>query len=181
MVDGLVERNLLDRLADIVRSGSFSEVLHPDMNDDAEQVPSSAIASDAFELVLNDSQIFAMVEEITGCRSIGCFIGRVYRFMPGSGHSYSWHSDNVDSRMVGMSLNLSEQRFDGGQLEIRDRGNPGSVAVVQNLRFGRAVLFPIGERFEHRVTPVTGNIPRTAFAGWFCAEPQFSERISRIE
>jgi hypothetical protein len=54
---------------------------------------------------------------------------------------------------------------------------------VANTGAGDAVLFRIAERLEHRVTSLRGDVPRTAYAGWFLREPRFAdvlkERIGR--
>ena len=47
--------------------------------------------------------------------------------------------------------------------------NAGSV----NPGVGDALMFRIAPQYEHRIADVTGQEPRTAFAGWFCSEPEY--------
>src|SRR5262245_26215354 len=70
-------------------------------------LPDEAPAVALLHLVLNDPKLFGLVEAITGCPSIGCFTGRVYRMVPGAGHYDDWHTDALGSRLVGLSVNVS--------------------------------------------------------------------------
>jgi 2OG-Fe(II) oxygenase superfamily len=115
----------------------------------------------------NDPALFEFVRAITGCDRIGSFAGRIYRMLPASEHEGRWHDDNIDDRMVAMSLNLSPSPFAGGVLEIRDRHSRRILQRVANNGPGDALLFRVGPSLEHRVTPVNGEVPKTAYAGWF--------------
>lgn len=125
--------------------------------------------------LMNDERLFAAIEKITGCGRIRSFTGRLYRFSSGDAHYDSWHDDLGNHRRVGVSINLSRGKYAGGIFQIR-RGSK-ILHEVQNHGFGDAVLFQLGNRLKHRVTPVTGRIPRVAFAGWFCARPSFLDLI----
>ncbi|HXD16475.1 MAG TPA: 2OG-Fe(II) oxygenase [Vicinamibacterales bacterium] len=124
-------------------------------------------------LLLNDQHLFDVIQQITGCARIGSFLGRVYRMCGGGGHYDSWHSDTGANRLIGISVNLSEQAFEGGRFELRKRGSDTLLWAVANTGPGDAILFRIADDLEHRVTAVEGHAPKTALAGWFQSHPDF--------
>ncbi len=75
--------------------------------------------------------------------------------------------------MVAMSINLSPEPYQGGFLQIRDRTSKKILHEIANVGSGDAVLFRISNLFQHRVRPVKGNVPKTAYAGWFRSKPDF--------
>ncbi len=150
-----------------------------------ERIPASAWSSAwrldrpraRLQLLFNDAALFDVVGRITGCAGLRCFDGRVYRLQSEAGHYDSWHSDAGKNRCVAVSVNLSPQPYDGGRLEIRHASSTAADYVVSPAPFGSAVMFRISPALRHRVTPVTGTQPRTAFAGWFCTEPAFEDGL----
>src|SRR5215207_9689618 len=56
--------------------------------------------------LVNDPALFDVIRRITCCPRIGCFTGRVYRMVPGEGDYDTWHSDDIQQRLIGMSINL---------------------------------------------------------------------------
>jgi hypothetical protein len=124
----------------------------------------------------NDPQIFALVEHLTGCDPIGSFIGRVYR-RSADGHFDDWHADTVEDRQIGMSINLGPHSFQGGALRLRERATQRVLFEWANVVPGDAVFFRVSEDLEHMVTAVEGDMPRTAFAGWFRRTPDFRETM----
>jgi hypothetical protein len=69
--------------------------------------------------------------------------------------------------MIAVSINLSSESYAGGGLAIRSSKTKELICEVQNPGYGDAIIFPVHERFEHRVTRVEGTTPKTALAGWF--------------
>jgi predicted 2-oxoglutarate/Fe(II)-dependent dioxygenase YbiX len=88
-------------------------------------------------------------------------------------HYYPWHSDIAHERLVGLSVNLSSELFEGGVLEVREERSRRVVARVANRTAGDAVLFRISPVLEHHVTPVTAGGERLVLAGWFRRAPDF--------
>ena len=133
-----------------------------------------------FVITLNDPRLFDFVERVTGCPPIGCFKGRVYRRgrPNGRGQFYPWHTDVVGGRLVGLSINLGRDRYEGGLLQIRNAETEAPIAEIANTGHGDAMLFRISSAIEHQVTPVTGSTPRLVLAGWFCAEPRYSDFLA---
>lgn len=130
----------------------------------------------SFVVTLNDPELFAAVERITGCGRIGCFAGRVYRRRRsnGAGHYYPWHDDVAFGRLVGLSVNVSSDPYAGGLLQMRDAATGVIIAEASNPTVGDALLFRIAPQFEHQVTPVTSGGARTVLAGWFCSYPDYA-------
>jgi hypothetical protein len=110
-----------------------------------------------------------LARRITGHEAIHAFIGRIYRFLPIRQHLHRWHDDldQDPSRLVGMSINLGTHPYEGGVFQMRQLGKRKPLGEWPNLVPGDATLFRIDPGLQHRVTPVTGSVPKTAFAGWF--------------
>jgi hypothetical protein len=128
--------------------------------------------------LVNDPALFAAIERITGCAPIGCFTGRLYRMLPGRDDFDTWHSDAIQHRMVGMSVNLGPP-YEGGVFQLRDRASAQMLGEAPNVRAGDAILFRIDKDLEHWITPLRGREPKTAFAGWFRSSPQFLTLLER--
>lgn len=160
---------LLDRIRRYIDEGEFSTRVHKGIGTELslEQGKSPALLL----FLTNDPELFEVVRGITGCDRIGLFNGRIYRMMPGPKHTDSWHDDLDGKRLIAMSINLSENPYSGGILELRDDDSKEIVARVANTGLGDAVLFRLAPGLKHRVTPVAGRFPRTAYAGWFETGP----------
>lgn len=170
-----LEPGLLQFIQSEVDRAGFHEHVHDHLVPPArELVMNGNLAQGLLDLLLlNDPTLFDAVRVITACDPIGCFAGRVYRMIPGSGHGDAWHDDVGESRMAAISINLSRDVYAGGALQIRDRASGAIVHEVANTGPGDAILFRLSPGLEHRVGDVVGSVPKTAFAGWFCAEPAF--------
>jgi hypothetical protein len=121
--------------------------------------------------LVSGDKFFRAIEQITGCGTIGHFEGRVYRMLPVADHFDQWHSDVGMGRLIALSINLSEQVYGGGALQIRDHDSLEIIHEVQNTGFGDGIIFRVTPRLQHRVSNVEGNVEKAAFAGWFTAQP----------
>jgi hypothetical protein len=148
--------------------------------------PAFNVSDSAIVLLLNNAQLFKIVEQITGCKHIGCLRGRSYRIVPGASHYpdpthyqrpyeilTGWHTDLNGTRLLALSINLNTEPYEGGGLTIRERKTKRIVSELTNPGFGDAILFRIDERLEHRVSDVEGTVPKIAFSGWFESEPDY--------
>jgi hypothetical protein len=126
-----------------------------------------SITSSMLMFFPNNPVFLRIVEQITGQPQIGEFYGRVYRMTSSDGHFDNWHDDRSDQRVATMSVNLSRQVYSGGALQMRNKDSEEILHEVHNTGFGDALLFRISGNLIHRVQGVTGDIPKTAFAGWF--------------
>jgi hypothetical protein len=116
---------------------------------------------------------FEVVERITGVSRIGHFDGRVYRMLPNPDHHDTWHDDAGKRRLLAMSVNLSTDIYNGGVLQMRQRESRQILDEVANTGFGDAIIFRVARHLEHRVSNVEGEAAKTAFAGWFFAQPEY--------
>ena len=136
-----------------------------------------------FTFVLNDPGLFALIDRITGCGPVGCFTGRIYRRRAsrweGDRH-YPWHNDVAEERMIGLSINLGREPYAGGVLQLRDAQTEQPIGEIANTGHGDAMLFRVSDTLEHQVTPVEGEVPRTAMAGWFRRSPSYVEWVIKL-
>jgi 2-oxoglutarate-Fe(II)-dependent oxygenase superfamily protein len=165
---GFIEPVLLDRIHRLVSVSAFTEFAHDDLA--SELLMSDGGCSRVLNFLANDRHLFDFVRAISSCRPIRAFVGRVYRRCPNTDHHDSWHADLVHHRLVGMSVNLSTEPYEGGTFELREAGAKAPIATLPNVGQGDAILFRIDPALEHRVTRVIGTVPKTAFAGWFVAD-----------
>ena len=172
---GLLEPQLLCALQQQIERAEFYERVHEIVG------PSPPIdmcmkdnsVSEALHFVVNDREFVRVVEKVTGCGTIGSFFGSVYRLAPTLGHYDSWHSDVIENRMLALSMNLSTAVYRGGVLQIRNEESGQIVHEVANTSPGDAIVFRIAPYLKHRVSPIEGTTPRTAFAGWFYPQPEY--------
>ena len=168
---GLIEPRLLGSLLDAIDRTEFRNRVHEGIGIElsAEEGP----VSSALEFLMNDPALAATISSITECGTIGCFEGRVYRLVPQSGHYDSWHSDVGQDRLIAMSINLGRVPYEGGVLQIKRANDAEILGEVENRSTGDAVIFKVHPSLRHRVGPVEGSEPRTAYAGWYRAAPDF--------
>ena len=175
-LEGFLAPAVLSFIHDRLDVAEFTQKAHGDISVELRLQPDAAL--DLLHFLGNDERLFALVQQLTGCGHIGCFLGRIYRMVPGSGHYDSWHGDTLDHRLIGMSVNLGAQRYDGGLFQLRERRSPEILREVANTGPGDAILFRIANELVHQVTAVDGTTPKTAFAGWFRSEPEFRSMLA---
>src|SRR6266852_574100 len=98
----LLEPPLLDFLLERLEHGQWQDRVHEDIG--VEVVLEDAPARGLLHFVANAPAFLKTVQEITGCGPLSQFRGRIYRFIPNSGHYDSWHNDDGNGRLVAMSL-----------------------------------------------------------------------------
>jgi hypothetical protein len=130
-------------------------------------------ASNILYMLLNNSSLFGIVEQITDVKPVRNFMGRIYHCLPNADHHIMWHDDNTNNRLIGISVNLSKEPFVGGVLQLRDKVTGKPLGEFANTGLGDAVVFRISKDIEHRTTLLEGTTPRTSGAGWFHSEPDF--------
>jgi hypothetical protein len=171
---GLLEAGLLELIQRQIDRGEFRERVHERIDSNKELCLTESAAFGALLFLMNDEKLFRVIQDITQCARINSFEGRVYRLNPGQGHHDSWHNDIGENRVVGMSVNLSRAVYSGGVLQIRKRESGEPVGEVVNTGSGDAIVFRLSRDFQHRITEVEGSVSKTAFAGWFKAQPNAS-------
>ncbi len=167
----LFDQQILNLIKKRLHQSLFQERNHTGIG--VELCLEDKVAVNTLNLLMNNQEIFDFIQKVTGCIPIGNFSGRVYRFNPTTKHHDSWHDDLVKHRIISISVNLSEQPYSGGILQIRKRQTEQIIHEVANVGFGDAIVFRLSEQLQHRVTNVVGDHPKTAFAGWFSSQPDF--------
>jgi hypothetical protein len=181
VLPGLLETELLDLIQRQIDRGEFRERVHERIDSNKELCLTESAAFGALLFLMNDEKLFQLIQDITQCARIDCFEGRVYRVNPGDGHHDSWHNDIGEGRVVGMSLNLSREVYSGGVLQIRNRESEALISETANTGSGDAVVFRLSRDLQHRITEVEGSASKTAFAGWFRAQPNVSSSLKESQ
>jgi hypothetical protein len=173
-----IEPRLMARLQAQVAGATFADRAHGRISTELCMQPHACVG--ALHFLVNDPAVFRLVEELSGCRGLRTFIGRVYRMLAERGHYDSWHSDLSNDHHVGMSINLGAEPYEGGVFEIRRIGSGTPLASLPNVGAGDAILFAIADDLEHRVTPMRGTAAKTAFAGWFTTAHQYRDVVHGV-
>jgi hypothetical protein len=176
---GFLEPSVLDDARTLIERDTFREFAHGDLA--TELRLDTGVGSGLLHFLTNDPQLFNLVETVSGCAGIRSFSGRVYRRFPGGRHYDSWHGDMDPGRLIGMSVNLSTDVYEGGVFEIRDVATQQLIASLPNVGFGDAILFRLSDSLEHCVSAGRGSAPKTAFAGWFLSDLDFDHELHSVE
>src|SRR5215813_5350734 len=118
----LIDAGLLSDLLRQVDRAAFSPKKEGAVGDefgDILFVPNNDPALFVFHLMMNNPKLFQIIKRIAGCDAIGNFFGRIHRSVPGTDHQISWHGDNADHRLVGITIDLSREAYTGGAFQIR--------------------------------------------------------------
>lgn len=174
---GLLDAEHLELVRRYLDELEFEHRVHPGIGTEL-CLPDGRAVRLIFYLV-NDPAFFDLVGRLTGCGRIGCFTGRVYRMLPGTGDYDSWHNDAIQNRLIGMSINLGAASYEGGTFQLRDATTRQILCEAPNVGAGDAILFRIDPTLEHWITPLEGTAPKTAFAGWFRSAPEFLSLMER--
>jgi hypothetical protein len=122
----------------------------------------------AMRWMMSDPLLLSTIGNVSGVVGLDSFNGAVYRMTSQEKHRDSWHDDVDGRRAVGITVNVSDGRFVGGELQMRRTATRELLWRFANIGEGDALLFAIDRALEHCVAPVTGGVPKTALAGWFC-------------
>src|SRR5258705_3575769 len=115
--------DLLDNIVRLVDGAEYQRRIHPDMDDALDVSLESPGVRWFLIFLMNDPHLFSAIQDLTGCDEIGFFYPVVYKIVPGEGHFDRWHDDAAGgNRMIGISINLGRDAFEGGLLQIRHKG-----------------------------------------------------------
>jgi hypothetical protein len=169
LLEGLLDHALLDLLRPRLAAGTWADFTHEGIG--TEVILNDDLALNILHFAINAPAVLDAVRVISDCPDITWYDGRIFRMDPAAGHYDSWHSDVMDGRLIGMSVNLSFAGYEGGEFEMREVSTDRRVGKIANHTLGNASLFRIDGQFQHRVGALAGTRPRTAFAGWFKSGP----------
>jgi hypothetical protein len=123
-------------------------------------------------LLLQRANLFRWLERVTGRMGLVGAEGRLVQTREGN-HSdqLDWHNDLENNRRaLGITISFSDAAFTGGMFEMRKAGDPGSGIQFKHGTPGTALIFGLGNMWEHRVLPVSEGGPRRVYTGWFLRE-----------
>lgn len=178
-----IEKNLLDYTLQRLKTASFYTNIHGAGK--AEVAREQTVSGDepiasAFFFLLNRPALFQIVQQITECPPIASFTGRFYTIEPNSDYHMDWHTDLGTGYLVGLSIHLTIEAYEGGIFQLRERSTQQMLHEVGQMGFGSAHLFRLATFLEHRVTPTVGGIPRMVYTGWFRSKPHYSTAIRHM-
>lgn len=128
-----------------------------------------------FAFLMNDQYLFRALEEVSGLGPFSIFTGRVFRRRDLEAHHDSWHDDVTQGRTLGVSINLGEEPFLGGEFKLRRKDDEDCLFRFRNTNPGDAVFFKISPELGHMVSPLEGETERTVLAGWFRVAHPFTD------
>jgi hypothetical protein len=174
-IPGFIEPELFEVMRKYLRRAHFEESEYGAVGRDL-ALWNSPVAG-ALHLLMNDPALLDCMRRISGCGPVGSFTGRLYRMVARPGMDFDWHSDLKENDLrvgVAMTINLGARPYRGGMLQMR-RIDDEAITEIPNAGPGDAIMFRLARDLRHRVTPVEGKAPKTAFTGWFMAAPNFAE------
>ena len=173
----LLEPKLLQSVLRGVDQANFIQTKYAIVDAGDVHIESEYPTSYLLNFLMNNQTMFDTIQQLTGCDQIGMFEGRIYRMMPIPDHYDTWHDDLAYDRMIALSINLSPEPYSGGLVQICDWESRQIIKEVHNTSLGDAMIFRLAPHLKHRVTSVTGSVPRTVFAGWFHSAPDYCSRV----
>ena len=111
--------------------------------------------------LMNNETLSNTVQRVTGCSQFGMYLGRIYRIVPTTIITILGTMIWFLTESLAMSINLTPEPYTGGTVQFRETQSGRIVNEVHNVGLGDAMIFRIAPFLEHRVTPVTGTVPRT--------------------
>lgn len=178
-----IEKNLLDYAVQRLKTATFYTNIHGGSESEVareQTVSSDEPITNAFFLLLNRPELFQIVQKITECAPIASFAGRFYAIEPNSDYHMDWHTDLGTGYLVGLSIHLTMEAYEGGTFQLRERSTQQILHEVGHVDFGSAHLFRLATFLEHRVTPTVGAIPRMVYTGWFRSKPPYRTSIRHM-
>jgi hypothetical protein len=168
VLPGLLEPYLVEWLRERAARGPWETIVHSDLDPPAvDLLLRDDVAWGTIATLLNDRALFAAITALTGVDGIAANFSRIYRMDPDAGHTDTWHGDNDGNRLLTLSINIGAARFEGGELELRDKSSGALLFQWANTGPGDGLLFRIADDLQHRVRDVAGTQPKYAVAGWF--------------
>lgn len=165
----LVERELFREILSEIKDSNFISYTHETLGSETQIQEGFSIT--ILHFLMNMPGFTEFLGEVTGCGAMGHFAGRIYRLVEANEQQFDWHDDVISGtdRVLALSMNLSGEPFQGGELQLRNQQTGEILGEVANTGFGDAVIFRVADGLEHRVLGVRGKNPKLAFVGWYHA------------
>ena len=155
---------LLERLRSELARARFAERVDEGIGE--ELCMETNLAAHMMAFLMNLPATLEWARQVSGHAGIRSFVGRVYTMQPVELQQLGWHDDTGGDRLVSITVNLG-QPYQGGALQMRLKQSEQLLWELHNTGPGDAILFAIDRSLQHRVARVTGEVDKTAFAGWF--------------
>ncbi|HEX4847422.1 MAG TPA: 2OG-Fe(II) oxygenase [Novosphingobium sp.] len=127
----------------------------------------------ALSLLLHSPELLHWLEQATGTGTLRAVAGRLVETRANHRDALDWHDDRDDlTRRLAIVIDLSDQRYQGGQFQLRRKGEAEPLLSHDHAQAGSVLIFAVRPELEHRVTPVLAGGPRRVFAGWFLTQPE---------
>lgn len=168
---GMIEPSFFARLLQLCNAAQFIVDAKTDIANRQSETP--GIAGRSLALVLQRRNLMQWLESATGCEPLQSTFGRIVQISPGDAPRLNWHDDLPEdpSRRLGITINLSENAYEGGLFELREKKTGKILMRHRHEKLGSTLIFDVSEELEHRVWPVTGGGPRRIYTGWFRKAP----------
>lgn len=165
---GLLAPELLQQLSGLLQAADFAPETVGKFGRRTVAKPDRTAA--VIRFVLGRATLYRWLEQLTGCRALGGVTGDVVQMRQSEDEWLTWHNDlNDTDRVLGVTVNLGEAAYRGGDFEMRRKGEAALCCRHHHSEPGEALVFEVSSAVQHRVTPVIEGGPRTIFAGWFMA------------
>jgi hypothetical protein len=126
-----------------------------------------AVMETAITLAMNRLPLLELLQQVTARAPIRSIGGHIASLAPDTRQELTWHDDGDDeARVLGLSVHLGGEPYRGGLFQLRTKRDHQMRWDIANTGTGDTIVFTVAPAFEHRVTPVTGTVARTVFAGW---------------
>ena len=167
----MIEPSFFARLLQLCNAAQFIVDTETDVAQRQRETP--GIAGRGLALVLQRKNLMQWLESATGCEPLRSTFGRIMQISPGDSPRLNWHDDLPEdpSRRLGITINLSENAYEGGLFELREKKSGKILMRHRHEKLGSTLIFDVGDELEHRVWPITGGGPRRVFTGWFLKAP----------
>jgi hypothetical protein len=184
LIPQLIESKVIAKTVGHIQLAEFYENTHLTLNGNVfaedQTIANTSIALHQIHFLMNNPSLFSTIRFITNCEEIKGFSGRIYQNSPNSSHHLDWHDDmQVSNRILGVSINLSIEKYSGGRFQIRKKNDSHLLKEIECGNLGDTHIFKISSLLEHRVTKTEGVYPRIAAAGWFNSETEYSKSIKK--
>lgn len=162
----VIDPDFLSTLQRITKRTTFMHDIVGGIGEREIEKPNRAGA--ALTLALGRQNFLRWIEQTTQCGPLESIGGGVAQMLPVNRHCLRWHNDLVEpGRRLAITINLSEDRYDGGLFELRSSITRKVMFQYQHVKAGTAVVFELAPNLEHRVLPLISGGPRRVYAGWF--------------
>ena len=168
LCNGAIQRDFLALLFDVLARAEFRSDRVEGLGH--REIEKPALAGRAISLALNRRTLLDWIATVARCGRLGSVEGRVVQTALRPDDRLRWHDDLEDTgtqRRLGITIGLSNQAYDGGLFELREKDMHTALFHHRHVEPGQALIFDVAPDVEHRLCPITAGGPRRVYTGWF--------------